>query len=129
MLIRFLIYGLFGWCIEIVWTGLASFLNKDYRLMANTSIWMFFIYGLAVCLEPVCRILSSYPVFIRGGVYVLCIFSIEYLTGYLLKKINICPWDYSKSRYSIKGLIRLDYAPAWFMAGLLFERIYFLASR
>ena len=59
----------------------------------------------------------------RGSVYTLAIFSFEYLTGSLLKKLHLCPWDYSDAKTNINGVIRLDYAPLWMAAGLLFERI------
>ena len=51
------------------------------------------------------------------------IFSTEYLTGYLLDKRGLCPWNYSRSRFNVNHLIRLDYAPYWFAAGLFFEHI------
>lgn len=35
----------------------------------------------------------------------------------------MCPWDYSHAKTNIDGVIRLDYAPLWMAAGLLFERI------
>ena len=57
------------------------------------------------------------------------IFAGEYLTGSLLKRHNACPWDYSSSPYSVRGLIRLDYAPYWFGAGLIFEKILFPSLR
>ncbi len=114
--------------MEIIWTGFHSFLKKDYKLTANTSIWMFFIYGLGIFLEPVCDSLNPLPVIFRGGVYVVCIFTVEYITGGLLKKAKICPWDYSHSKFHYKGVIRFDYAPAWFAAGLIFERIYHLTK-
>lgn len=110
--------------MEIIWTGFHSFLHKNYKLTANTSIWMFFIYGMAIFLEPICDALSMFPVIVRGGVYTVCIFAVEYITGTFLKKVDICPWDYSASRFSVQGVIRLDYAPAWFAAGLIFESIY-----
>ena len=124
MLMRFMMYGVIGWCMEILWTGLHSLFRKDFRLVANTSIWMFFIYGLAIFLEPVVDLMTALPIIARGGVYVVCIFMVEYLTGRLLKKANICPWDYSHSKYHVGGIIRFDYAPAWFAAGLIFEGIY-----
>ncbi|MDR3239448.1 MAG: putative ABC transporter permease [Clostridiales bacterium] len=126
MLIKFLIYGSMGWIMEILWTGLNSLLKKDYKMMGTTSIWMFFIYGLAVFMAPVCDILIRFPVLVRGGCYVLCIFVIEYITGTLLKRIHVCPWDYSASRFSVHGLIRLDFAPVWFAAGLIFEKAHLL---
>ncbi len=124
MLTRFLIYGFMGWCMEIIWTGVISLLRKDFKLMASTSLWMFFIYGAAIFLEPFFNIMSSYPLVIRGGVYAACIFFVEYLTGTLLKKADACPWDYSDCKYSVSGVIRLDYAPAWFAAGLIYEYVY-----
>ena len=60
--------------------------------------------------------------FLRGGVYAFLIYTIEYTTGVILKKYRACPWDYSKSKFNIKGVIRFDYAPAWFLTGLIFEK-------
>lgn len=123
MLKRFIIYGLLGWCIEVFWTGMGSLFTGDVKLTSTTYIWMFFIYGLAVLLEPIHNSIRSWPIALRGGIYTVVIFAIEYSTGLLLRiLIGVCPWDYSSSPFSISGIIRLDYAPAWFAAGLLFER-------
>ncbi|MDR1914554.1 MAG: hypothetical protein LBQ68_08760 [Clostridiales bacterium] len=126
MLIRFLIFGAAGWIIEIIWTGFVSLIKKDFRLTATTSIWMFFIYGLVVFMGPLCDILNALPVIARGGIYTLCIFTIEYITGVCLKKIKICPWDYSDCKFAVRGVIRLDFAPAWFTVGLIFERMHMI---
>ena len=123
---RFLIYGSAGCLMEVFWTGLGSLIKKNFRLISSTSLWMFFIYGLAAALDPICDMLTGYPFFLRGCVYVLSVFVIEYLTGYLLKKAGLCPWDYSHSKFSVNGVIRLDYAPVWFVAGLIFERLHFI---
>lgn len=53
----------------------------------------------------------------------MLIFTGEYFTGTLLTKKEICPWDYSHSKWHIKKIVRLDYLPYWFLAGLLFERL------
>ncbi|MCK4258934.1 MAG: hypothetical protein KAX49_08150 [Halanaerobiales bacterium] len=125
MKIRFIIYGLTGWCTEIFWTGLGSFLKGDLKLQAKTYIWMFAIYGLAIFLEPVHEAIRNWPIILRGGVYTVLIFLTEYITGWLLQRtIGVCPWDYSHIPFSLNGFIRLDYAPAWFIAGLLFERLH-----
>lgn len=122
---RFVLYGLVGWCMEVFWTGLHSLLRKDKKLVGQTSLWMFPIYGLVVCMEPICDRLKRRSVVVRGGVYTILSFVVEYTTGWLLRKVlGECPWDYSKSRFSIRGLIRLDYAPAWFTAGLIFEKLH-----
>ena len=121
---NFIICGLIGWCMECFWTGTSSILKeKDRKLSCHTSIWMFFIYGLAACFSPICKKLCNKNVICRGGVYALLIFVVEYITGLMLKKYKACPWDYSKAKLNYKGVIRLDYAPVWFLAGLFFEKI------
>lgn len=121
---NFIFCGLFGWCLECFWTGLGSVLRKeDRRLICNTSLWMFPIYGAASLIAPVSRILKPRGILARGSVYTFFIFVTEFFTGRILKKHNACPWDYSKSKYNIDGLIRLDYAPVWFLTGLIYEKL------
>ncbi|MDR1560108.1 MAG: hypothetical protein LBS84_10520 [Clostridiales bacterium] len=126
MLTQFLIFGVSGWMMEIIWTGLASLFRRNFKLTATTSIWMFFIYGLAAFSGPIYDALEMMPLLVRGGVYTLCIFAVEYITGTCLKKVRICPWDYSGCRFAVQGVIRLDFAPAWFTAGLIFERMHMI---
>lgn len=113
--------GLGGWCIECFWTGLHSLFRKDKQILCRTSYWMFPIYGAAALLAPLMKKMKRIPIFFRGTVYMVLIFLGEFLSGSLLKKHHSCPWDYSKKRFNVKGVIRLDYAPAWFFTGLLFE--------
>lgn len=119
----FALCGLTGWCMEILFTALDSLRRRDMRLMGATSLWMFPIYGSAALLYPVSRLLKSFPRWLRGLTYMSLIFSAEYFTGSLLRKHSLCPWNYSRSKWNVKQLIRLDYAPYWFAAGLLFERL------
>lgn len=119
---KFIICGTLGWCMEIIFTGLNSFRNKEFTLIGRTSIWMFPIYGCAVLLSPVCKLLKGRNPLVRGSVYTGFIFLGEYLSGLLLKRHHACPWDYSRAKFNVKGVIRFDYAPLWFGAGLLFER-------
>ena len=51
------------------------------------------------------------------------IFCAEYFVGSWLQRAGICPWDYTGRPTNVNGLIRLDFAPLWFLTGLLFERI------
>ena len=83
---------------------------------------MFFIYGMAAALRPVYLLIRRLPAAARGLIYMLCIFSAEFTAGSLLSKKELCPWNYERSRFHVKGLIRLDYAPLWFITGLLFEQ-------
>lgn len=120
---KFLLCGLAGWCMEILFTAFESFRRRELRLMGSTSIWMFPIYGMAVCIHPVHFFIHWLPAPLRGMVYAAGIFSVEFFSGTLLKKKNLCPWDYSGAKSSVNGVIRLDYAPFWMVAGLIFERI------
>ena len=120
---NFIHCGILGWCMEITFTALNSFRRRQFKLTGNTSIWMFPIYGCACFLAPVSRLLKKKTPLVRGLSYAALIFTGEFITRTLLNKKDICPWDYSRSKWHIKKIIRLDYLPFWFMAGLLFERL------
>lgn len=120
---NFLRCGLMGWCMEILFTAFGALRRRDMRLMGTTSIWMFPIYGSAAFLKPLFKLLQKVPFIIRGVIYMSLIFSAEFISGRFLTKHRLCPWDYSKSRYHIGKVIRLDFAPHWFLAGLFFEKL------
>ena len=120
---KFILCGLIGWCLEIFWTGLKSFQRRQMKLEGHSSIWMFPIYGMAAFIGPCSRWLQHKSVWVRGTIYAGSIFLVEFVTGTWLKKRDICPWDYSKARWNIRGVIRLDYAPVWFLTGLLYEKV------
>ncbi len=120
---NFLKCGLTGWCMEILFTSMDSLRRRDLTLKGATSVWMFPIYGSAAFIAPVGRLLEHKPVWLRGITYMSMIFSAEYLTGRLLSRHKLCPWNYGRSRWNINNVIRLDFAPCWFAAGLLFERL------
>jgi uncharacterized membrane protein len=127
--IRFLIYGALGWCFEIVWTAVTERVRgtqRDWRLAGHTYLWMFPIYGLLAPIgEPVHNALRSQNWIVRGLVYLLAIWAVEFVTGWLLRKLTgKCPWDYSHLRGNLKGIITLEYAPVWFLFGLAFERVH-----
>lgn len=126
MLIHFVIYGLLGILMEVFWTGIHSLISGNFNLIGQTSIWMFFIYGSAVFLEPIHNKLRRKSIIIRGIVWVILIYTIEFTTGFLLDQlIGSCPWDYSNStNYTIKGYIRFDFIPVWFVVGLIFEKVH-----
>ena len=111
--------------MEVLWTGLGSAIKKDKKLTSNTSIWMFPIYASAIIIEPVSNHLckKGRNTLCRGFTYAMLIFATEFLSGSALKKHGCCPWDYSKAKYNVNGVIRLDYFPAWFTAGLAYEKL------
>ena len=110
---NFLLCGLTGWCLEITFTAMNSLRRRNLRLTGTTSLWMFPIYGCAAFLKPLFTLMRRRPMFLRGITYMTLIFSVEFLSGRFLRR----------RRYHIGRVIRLDYAPFWFSAGLLFEHM------
>lgn len=115
--------GILGWAMEIFWTGLHSFRVRDPKLTGTSSLWMFPIYGCAAFLAPLMRRLRRYAFWQRGLIYMSLIYLAEYISGSLLNQRGMCPWNYGRSPFQIREVIRLDFAPLWFLAGLLFERM------
>ena len=119
---KFMECGIAGWCLEIIFTAIKDQKNNR-KLMGTTSLIMFPIYGTAAFFSPLMKKIKDKNIVIRGGIYTGLIYLVEFLTGETLKKQGRCPWDYSKAKYNLDGVIRLDYAPAWFVTGLIMEKI------
>ena len=130
MLIRFLIYGIIGWCAEIVWSAVTERVSgrqRDWRLLGHTYLWMLPIYGLAAPLyEPLHDAIRGQNILLRGLVYMTGIWVVEFATGWALRRATgKCPWDYSRLRGSVgRGLVALEYGPVWFAFGLLLEPVH-----
>ena len=119
---NFMKCGLIGWAMELALSSVHDLTEKkDRRMIGRTSLLMFPIYGMGALFCPLAARLRGRSLWERGCIYTGLIFFVEYATGWLLRKFSMCPWDYSKARFNIHGLIRLDFAPAWFLLGLLFE--------
>lgn len=122
-LTNFIHCGVLGWCMEILFTAADKIRRRQFSLQGNTSVWMFPIYGSAALFAPLFRIMKKKPLLFRGLTYMSMIFSVEYISGRLLNRKSLCPWDYGRSKWNIGKVVRLDYAPYWFGAGLLFEKV------
>jgi uncharacterized membrane protein len=109
--------------MEISFTAIGALRRRDFTLKGCTSLWMFPIYGSAAFLTPLFHLLKTKPLWIRGSIYMLFFFFAEFCSGLFLQKNKVCPWNYNRSKWNIHQIIRLDYAPLWFFAGLLFEQI------
>lgn len=120
---NFMKCGTIGWCMEISFTALGALRRRELPLIGQTSLWMFPIYGCAALFKPVFALLRHCHLIVRGTVYALLIFGAEYTSGRFLSAHDLCPWNYDRHHWHINGLIRIDYFPFWFLAGLLFEHI------
>jgi uncharacterized membrane protein len=125
--IRFVLYGLGGWCGEVVYTALTDSLPKgDWRLVGITYLWMFPIYGLIAPLyEPVHDLIRAVPWPGRALIWALGFTLVELAAGWFLAQLTgRCPWDYSQKRWAINAYIRWDYFPVWAVVGLALEPVH-----
>lgn len=123
-------FGLLGLVIESIFTGINSLLNKDRLLTSTTYLWMIPIYGVTgVLISTMNDSLIETNIFIRSVYVVGLIYLVEMLSGLVLKlTIGTCPWYYSDRddpkkphKYSIIGLIRIDYALYWYLLAIGFN--------
>lgn len=144
ILVRLPFYIAFGLVCEILFTGIIDLLypsflqswkhkvkgnlsglstTRDARAMGYTFLWMIPIYAGFVLMEPFFQLLSSHHFLIRGFVYLILIWTGEFISGFIIKKITgFIPWDYSYSRFSFYGYIRWDFAAIWFIFSLILEK-------
>lgn len=124
ILLRYTFYGALGITLEIFYTGILSLLRKDLTLEGKSYIWMFFIYGLAVFLEPIHDKVRNNNILIRGGIYTVLIYIVELYTGSIIMKfIGECPWNYSNSK-DLDSIISKEFVPIWFALGLFLEQVH-----
>lgn len=137
MLFLFVAFGCVGITTEIFFTAITNNINAvqageaiNWRLLGQSYIWMFPIYGLAGLAWPVIypRI-SNLNVFFRACIYAIGILAVEFITGWLLDiTTGRCPWEYTTG-WHIMGYIRLDFFPLWAGFGFMVERIFLLLNR
>lgn len=129
MWLRFILYGLGGWCGEILFTALTESLpRRDWRLTGTTYLWMFPIYGLlALLYEPVHDIIRPVHWLGRLVVWAVGFTAVEWFTGWFIARLTGgCPWDYQAAgkRFAINPYIRWDFFPVWAAIGLALEPVH-----
>lgn len=136
---RALVYGLAGWCSEVVTTGLRSRRRDgDWRLTGTTYLWMLPVYAsAAVLFEPSYGVVRDrWPWWQRGLMWTAGIYAVEAASGEAIRSLTgEVPWDYARPRGRVgepthwRGLVRPAYAPVWFAVGLGMERLHGLLDR
>lgn len=129
MIIRFSVYGVLGWCAEILFTALTGLWRRPsqrLRLEGRTQLWVFPLYGSAAWLfEPLHDMLRDHALGWRVLAYGTGILLVELCAGLILQRLlNRCPWEYPRSRFTVKGVIRLDYLPLWGLLGVGLEQVH-----
>lgn len=124
-----LFFGILGIGIETAFTAITDYKNDPKRhLFGYSSLWYIPLYALTpLFFHFTGTYLFGLPLLIRGAVYTLVIFTAEYLGMLALRwLLGSSPSEesYVQSRWNVHGLIRLDFAPAWFALGLALELIF-----
>ena len=86
----FILCGLTGWCMEILWTGLHSILSGELTMTGKTSLLMFPFHGMRVpssARSPVNFLMSR---FLSAAVFILSDFSSWNLSAVLFCAVFIC---------------------------------------
>ena len=133
---RFLIFACLGVTTEIHFTAFSKFFSNEYstsellRLEGHSYVWMIFIYGSAAFLIPIgYNLVKKFPLIIRLIAYMVGIFFIEYIAGFILDvTTGSCPWEYSND-WNISGYIRLDYFAFWMVFGFVLEQVHLWVER
>jgi uncharacterized membrane protein len=128
----FLAFACVGITTEMFFTAISSvvesIINKEsisWRLLGFSYVWMFPIYGSISFLAPlVLGFLAKYPLMLRLFLAALVIFTVEFISGFILDQLTgSCPWEYQHG-YHIMGYIQLEYLPAWMLFAFMIEKIY-----
>ena len=129
MILQIILFACIGVAMEVVFTAASDFTKtRSNRLMGYSYIWMLPIYGLVpLFMRVLYPRLEDVLLPFRIVLYTVLLLIMEYATGWTLRKLTgDCPWEpgYRGKRWAIDGLVRLDYAPGWALACLIFERLY-----
>jgi len=123
------LFGVLGLGLEVIFTAvLDAIKHRQRHLWGYSSLWYIPLYMMApIILALSAEIISPLPFLVRGLIYMIAIFSCEFVAMFALRKLlgaSPSEANYELSRWNICGLIRLDYAPVMFLMGLIFEFVY-----
>lgn len=133
----FLFFICLGVTTEVIFVAISNLITSEplcgsspVALAGKSYIWMCPIYALIPLFGKILLPkVGHYHFAIRLTIYVLCIYSVEFLTGYFLRTLTgSCPWEY-QTGWHIMGLIRLDYLPLWAIFCFCVERLYLLLDK
>ncbi len=126
LLARFYIYAIHGYVTEVMFTAAWEFVvHLNWKFPGNSSVWAMLIYGTSTLVleQMYLRLHHVVPLLGRGLLYTAWTYCWEFSTGYLLSQFGACPWDYSPFQLDFMGLVTLEYAPLWFVGGILAEKL------
>lgn len=117
----FMIYAIFGWCLEVIYEGVdqGKFVNRGFLNGPYCPIYGFGVIIVTLCLNP---IKNNILILFAGSVILTS--ALEFFTGFILEKIfHQKWWDYSDIHFNIKGYVCLKFSLLWGVACLIVVRI------
>lgn len=94
-------------------------LHPYLALFGFTSLWMFFVGGIAITLIGIINeinfIRKNFNVFFQSLLAAVIILIVEFFSGYLLNiKLGFNLWNYSEMPLNLMGQINLPFGFLWF---------------
>ena len=121
-----------GITMEVVATSIMDFIKyRDPRLKGETYLWMLPVYAAVpyIYMFVTSTFIDSGWI-VKGFIYMIAFYLLELLAGLIIKAlVGVSPWNYKDYRFHFKEVICLEYAPVWFIYGVVGELYYeFLIS-
>ncbi|WP_068268256.1 putative ABC transporter permease [Caviibacter abscessus] len=113
----FIIYSFLGWCIEVIYQALThkKFINRGFLNGAYCPIYGFGAVFVIYLLKGT----VNNPIILYALAVVITSI-IEYITGFVLKKIfGLLWWDYTNEHFNLSGYICLKFSLLWGIAALI----------
>jgi uncharacterized membrane protein len=125
---RCAIFALMGLLLEVTFTWIVEGVARGaWNHHGHTCPLMVFDYGLmGILLMPIARplIRAGVPLVLRAVVYMIAIFLVEYVSGWVFVLCDLKIWDYSELPWNLHGHITAIYIPLWYALGLAAEFLY-----
>ena len=116
-----------GITMEVVCTSVLSFIkDRNPILKGETYLWMLPVYTAVPYIYVFVQ--GEWPNLVwwqKGFVYMLAFYLLELVAGLIIKAlIGDSPWNYKNYRFHFMEVICLEYAPVWFIYGIIGEMYY-----
>ncbi|MCD8158938.1 MAG: hypothetical protein LUD77_08600 [Clostridiales bacterium] len=111
VVLLFLIYSFLGWVLEVSYSAVkkGKLINRGFLNGAWCPIYG---AGAILILYLLIPLEDNIPLLFTASVFVTSL--LEFLTGFVLKKIyNTTWWDYSDRKFNIKGYVCLECSIFW----------------
>jgi uncharacterized membrane protein len=132
LILLFFIYAFLGWCSEVAFAAIKTghFVNRGFLNGPICPIYGFGVVGCIVALTPLAD-----HIFVLFFASMILTSALEFVTGWVLEKaFHTKWWDYTNTRFNIKGYICLEFSIMWgfaatFIMKLIHPMIYHLVQR